>query len=74
MNLDNQVPIIILHVLEADVAEDTGIVDEDVDAAESLDGSFDDCLTILDTAIVGNGLAASFFDLLNDHIGSLLQC
>src|SRR5665213_413983 len=39
MDFHNQIPVIILHVLEAYVPEDTSIVDEDIDPAEALDGS-----------------------------------
>jgi hypothetical protein len=68
---DDQVPILILHVLKADIAEDTSVVDEDVDATERLDGGFDDPLAVFDTVVVSYGLAAGGFDLVYDYIGGL---
>lgn len=73
MDLENQVPILILDVFEADIAQDTGVVDEDIDATEGLDGSVDDLLTVLDRVVVGDGLAAVLLDLVDDHIGCLYQ-
>jgi hypothetical protein len=71
MDFHNQVPIFILHVLEANVSEDARIVDENIYAPERLDGSLDNCVAVLDTVVVGNGLAASLLDLVDDHVGSL---
>lgn len=67
----DQIPIRILHVLEADVSQDTSVVDEDVDAAEGLNGSLDDLLAILDAVVVGNSLSAGLFDLVDDNVGGL---
>lgn len=71
VDLHDEVPVHILHVLEADITEDTGVVDENIDAAESLDSSLDDLVTILDAVVVGNGLATGGLDLVDDNIGSL---
>jgi hypothetical protein len=71
VNLVDEVPILVLHVLETDVAEDTCVVDQDVDTAECLNGSVDDLVAVLDAVVVGNRLAASGLDLVNDNIGSL---
>ena len=71
VDLEDEVPVLILHVLEGDVAEDTGVVDEDIDAAELLDGGLDDLVAVLDAVVVGDGLAASGLDLVDNHIGSL---
>lgn len=67
----DEIPVLVGHVLEADVTENAGVVDEDVDATESLDGSLDDLVAILDAVVVGNSLAASGLDLIDNHIGSL---
>ena len=69
----DEVPIRILHVLEADISEDAGIVKEDVDAAEGVDGRFDDLVAILDAVIVRDCLAAGSFDLFDDNVGGLEQ-
>ena len=71
MDLHDQVPILVLEVLEANVTQDTGVVDEDIDSAKCLDGSLYDGLAILDGIVVGDGLAASSLDLVDDDIGSL---
>ena len=71
VDLEDEVPVLILHILEADIPQNTGIVDQDVDAAEGLDGGFDDLVAVLDRIVVGNGLAAGFLDLVDHNIGSL---
>jgi hypothetical protein len=71
VDLVDEIPVLILHVLEADIAEDTSVVDEDIHTTEALDGGVDDGLAILDAVVVGDGLAARGTDLLNDDIGSL---
>lgn len=71
MHLVDQIPVEIGHVLERDVAEDAGIVDEDVDAAEALDGGINDLVAVLDAVVVGNGLAAGLSDLVDDHVRGL---
>ena len=72
VNLHDQIPVLILYVLEANVTEDAGVVDENVNAAEVLDGGFDDCLAILNAVVVGHSLSAGFSDLIDDYIGGLL--
>ena len=75
MDLVNQFPVRMLHVLEADIAEDAGIIDEDIDAPKSIDCGLDDVLSILDRIVVGNCIAACGLDLLDDLVcglGSLL--
>jgi hypothetical protein len=71
VNFVDQIPILILHVLEADITEDTSVVDENIDPAEVLDGSLNDGFTVLNAVIVGYCLAASRPDLLNYYISSL---
>jgi hypothetical protein len=71
VDLEDQVPVLVLHVLEADVAQDAGVVDQDVDAPKGLDGRLDDLVAVLDAVVVGNGLAACGLDLVDDDIRSL---
>ena len=73
MNSDDQIPVIVCHVLEADVTEDTGIVKEDIDPAVRFYGGFDDLLAVGDTVVVGYCFAACGFDFVDDDIGSLLK-
>jgi hypothetical protein len=62
MNLHDEVPIIIFHVLEADIPQDAGVVEEDIDTTEGIDGGLNNAFAILDTVIVGYGLAASILN------------
>jgi hypothetical protein len=71
VNLDDEVPVLVLHVLEADVAQNACIVDEDIDAAKVLDRGVDDLLAELDGIVVGDGLAASLLDLVDDDVCGL---
>lgn len=71
MDLHDQVPVLILHVLQADIAEDAGVVEQDVNSAKGLDGRVNDAVTVLDAVVVGNSLAARGLDLVDDNIGSL---
>jgi hypothetical protein len=73
MNSDNQIPVIVCHVLEADITEDTRIVEEDIDPAVGFDGGFDDLLAVGDTVVVGYCLAACGFDFVDDDISGLLK-
>ena len=67
----DEVPILIFHVLEADISQNSRIVEEDIDAAEGINGSLDDLVAILDAVIVGYGLATCLLDLIDDDICGL---
>lgn len=67
----DKVPVLVGQVLEASVAQDTGIVEQDVDAAEGADGGLDDALAVLNAVVVGDGLAAGLLDLVDYNIGGL---
>ena len=71
MYLHDQIPILIFHVLEADIAEDAGIVEKHIDPTEALDGSLDDLVTITDIVIVCNGFASCLFDLFDNEVRRL---
>lgn len=73
VDLHNQVPVIVLHVFEADISEDAGIVDQNIDSAKGLDGRVDDFVTIFDRIVVGNGLASSCLDLLDYYVCGLFR-
>jgi hypothetical protein len=61
----------LLHVLEADVAQNARIVDEDVDATEGVNGGLDDGFSILDRVVIGDGFPASGADRFNDFVCGL---
>lgn len=71
VNLVNKIPVGILHILEADVTEDSSIVNENVNATKVLDRGLNDRITILHAVVVGNSLTASGTDLLNYDICGL---
>ena len=71
MNLDNEVPVIIGHVLEADIPQNTRIVQKYVYPAKFCDCCFNDSIAILDTVIVGYSMASRFSDFVNDYVGRL---
>lgn len=71
MDFVDEVPVGLLHVLEADIAQDTGIVDEDINAAKGINGRLDNRIAILDGIVVGDGLAACGADLFDDFVGGL---
>lgn len=73
MDTVDQVPILILHVLEANITQDTSIVNEYINATEVLNSSINNGGTVLYTAVVGDRLSARGADLLNDNICSLSQ-
>lgn len=73
MDLVDQVPILVLDVLEADVSQDTSVVEENINAAECLDGRLNDSLAVLNGVVVGDGLAARGLDLVDYYISGLAR-
>ena len=71
MDSDDQVPIFILHVLEADVSEDARIVDQHINSAEVLDSRFNDTLAVDHIIVVCHGLSPSGSNLVDNDISSL---
>ncbi len=71
MDLEYQIPILIFHILEADISEDSSIIDEDVYPAKVLNGGLNDCFSILHAVIISDRLSACGFDLVDNNIGGL---
>lgn len=71
MDLDHQIPVLIRHILEANIAQDAGIVQEHIDSAKVLDGSVNDTVAVLDAVIVGDSFASSSSDFVDDHVRCL---
>lgn len=71
MHRHDQIPVLVCHVLETDIPQDTGVIYENIYAAKVLDGGIDNRLAILDTVVVCDGLPPFRLDLLDDGIGSL---
>jgi hypothetical protein len=69
---DHGVPLLLGHVDEHTVAQDAGVVHEDVEVAERLDGGVDQALAAFPVGhvvAVGDGLAAHALDLGHDLLG-----
>ncbi len=71
VDLVDQVPVRLGHLVEADVAEDAGVVHHDVDAPVGVHRGLDDLRAVGDRVVVGDGLAAGFLDLVHHHVGRL---
>ena len=71
MNLDDQIPVLIRHVLEADIAQDASIVQEYVYPTKGLDGSVDNSVAIFNAIIIRDSFAPSSSDLVDNHIRCL---
>ncbi len=71
MDLEYQIPILIFHILEADIPEDSSIIDEDVYPAKILNGGLNDSLSILHAVIIRYRLSACGFDFVDNDIGGL---
>lgn len=72
MNLENEVPILVLDILEADVSQDTGVVDQNIDTTKALDRGVDNLVAVFYGVIVCNGLAAGILYFIDDYIGGLV--
>lgn len=73
VDLHDEIPILVRQIFEADIAENSGIVDDDVDTAKVLNSRLDNLVAILDTVVVGCGLATGLFDFVDNDIGSLYR-
>ncbi len=70
MDVEHVLPVRVAHPVEDRVAQDAGIVDQDVDAAEGVERGLDDRLGVLrlgDRERRGDRLAAGLLDLV-DHL------
>lgn len=71
MDLEDQVPVLVFDILEANIPEDTSVVDKNIDTAKGLDRGVDDFVTVFNRIVVGNSLAAGLLDLVDDYICGL---
>lgn len=71
MDTDDKVPVLIFHVLEANVSQDTRIVDQDVDTTEIGDRSLNYFLAILNAVVVGYSLSTCSLDLVDNDVCGL---
>jgi hypothetical protein len=71
MHFDDEVPVFIFHILEADISKDTCIVEQDIDPTEGFYGCLDDTLSVLYTVVVGDSLPSGSFDLVDNDVSGL---
>lgn len=69
VNVHDGVPEVVIHVGEGLVAEDTGVVDDDIDTAKGINSSLDNGITVLSRELGTDGLATHLLDLVNNIIG-----
>lgn len=67
----DEIPVLILHVLKANIAENAGIVYENIYSAEILYRCVNYRLTVLDTVVIGDCFSAELLDFFNDSVGGL---
>ena len=75
VDVEDRVDQVGAHVVERLVAQDAGIVDDDVDRAERVDGGLDDRLATLwgsDRVGVGDCFASGGLDLVHHELGGAL--
>lgn len=73
MNLDNQIPILIRHVFEADIPQDASVVEENVYPAKVLNSGVDDSLAVFNAVVVGHSFPSSCSYLINNHVRGLIK-
>lgn len=66
MDFVDQIPILIFHVLKANISKDAGIVDENINTAKGLDGSVNNLVSKLDAIVVGDGVSTLCLDFIDN--------
>jgi hypothetical protein len=75
VHLDHRIPLVLGHIRQHAVAQDAGIVDEDIEPAEGVDGLLDHGLRALPIAYIGrigDSRAAGLLDGV--HYGRGCSC
>ena len=73
MHLENQIPILIFHILKADISQYSRIVDQYVYPSKILDGCLNYRFAVLNAVVVGDGLSAFGFNFFNYCICGLVE-
>lgn len=73
MNFDDQVPIRVGHVFEADIPQNACIIQQDIYPPEFLNCSLDNLFPILDAVVIRHSFAASSSYLVHNYIGGLYK-
>mmetsp|Transcript_184 Transcript_184/g.481 ORF Transcript_184/g.481 Transcript_184/m.481 type:complete len:267 (-) Transcript_184:52-852(-) len=73
VNSVNEVPVFLGHLVKSHIAKDSSIVDDNIHAAEGINGSFNDLFAELDRVIVGHSITTRRLDLVNDLVSSIVR-
>ncbi len=71
MDFDDQVPILIRHVFEADIPQNTGVVKEHIYPAKCLDSGVYYPIAILDAVIIRDSFASSSSYVIDNYVRCL---
>jgi hypothetical protein len=71
MNSNNEIPIFIRHILKADISENTGIINQNINPSEVRDRRLNDFFTVSYTIVIRNRLATGSSNFVDNNIGSL---
>ena len=71
VDLNDQIPIRVGHVLESHISKNAGIVDEDMDMTVFLNSSLDDAFAVVHAVIIRDCLAPRCLNLSNDRVSRL---
>jgi hypothetical protein len=68
VDAEDEIPVGIGHLREAGVAQDAGVVDDDIDAPERINGGLDDGGAVFDRVIACDRFSSSGLDCGDDGI------
>ena len=71
MNFNDQIPVVVGHILEADISQNAGIVEENIDSPELPNSGINDFFAVLHAVVICDCFASSCLDFINDYIGGL---
>ena len=71
MDFNDQIPVVVGHILEADISQNAGIVEENIDSSELPNSGINDFFAVLHAVVVCDCFASSCLDFINDYIGGL---
>lgn len=73
MHLDDQVPVLVCHILKADIPQYASVIEKHIYPAEVLDGGIDDSVAVFDAVVIGNGIPSHCSYFIDNDIGSLFE-
>jgi hypothetical protein len=68
MYCNNIIPQLVVHVVECLIPQDTSVVDEYINSAKRVNGSFDNGITILGRCFVAHSFPSQLFNLLDGGV------